>query len=217
MVRPLPRSEAARYPLHAMPTYSRLFALALFVACGGDRRAGAAKRGVPEAAPPSIPSPAVTSEARMKLTSSAFKANQPIPRRYTCQGDDISPPLAWTDVPEGTRSLALVVTDPDAPDPANPQRTWVHWVVYNLPPSTTSLDEGAHDLPAAAVQGTNDWHRTGYGGPCPPIGRHRYFFTLYALDITLPAGGAFTKAELEEAIEGHVLAKAELMGTYQKE
>jgi len=121
-------------------------------------------------------------------------------------------------LPAGTRSLVLIVDDPDAPDPAAPRMTWVHWVLYNIPPSATGLAEGVApgDLPAGARQGLNDWGRAGYGGPCPPIGRHRYFHKLYALDIVLPVLGKPTKAALEQAMKGHVLASTELVGTYQR-
>ena len=154
----------------------------------------------------------------MTLTSPAFGHNEGIPVRYTCEGKDLSPPLAWSDVPQGTRSLVLIVDDPDAPDPAAPQRTWVHWVLYNLPPSATGLPEGAvaADLPAGTVEGLNDWRRTGYGGPCPPIGRHRYFHKLYALDTVLPDKGPITKQQVEAAMAGQILGRAELIGTYQK-
>jgi len=155
----------------------------------------------------------------IKLVSGAFEHGAGIPRRYTCEGDDLSPPLAWSGVPAGTRSLALIVDDPDAPDPAAPRMTWVHWVLYNLPPATTQLAQGVApaELPAGTLQGKNDWKRTGYGGPCPPIGRHRYFHKLYALDTTLPDLKQPTKDELLKAMQGHVLALAELVGTYQKE
>ena len=154
----------------------------------------------------------------LTLSSPAFTAGGAIPARHTCEGDDISPPLSWSGAPEGTQSLALIVDDPDAPDPANPKTTWVHWVLYNLPPSADGLLEAVRpeDLPAGARQGRNDWKRTSYGGPCPPIGRHRYFHKLYALDAVLPDLGTPTKAELEQAIQGHILAQAELVGTYQK-
>ena len=141
-----------------------------------------------------------------------------IPRRFTCEGDDVSPPLAWSGVPEGTRSLVLIVDDPDAPDPANPRMTWVHWVLYDIPPSADGLEEAVASsaLPAGTREGLNDWKRTGYGGPCPPIGRHRYFHKLYALDTRLPDLARPTKTELEQAMAGHVLAEAELIGTYKK-
>lgn len=151
----------------------------------------------------------------MNLSSSAFSANQPIPARYTCAGEDISPPLTWLGVPAGTRSLALVIDDPDAPDPKHPQQVWVHWVVYNLPPDCAGLTEAA-TLPPDARVGRNDWNRPDYGGPCPPLGRHRYFHKLYALDIDLPDLGQPTKSQLEQAMQGHILAQAELVGTYQK-
>jgi hypothetical protein len=154
----------------------------------------------------------------LTLSSSAFSDGGAIPRRYTCEGDDISPPLAWQDPPAGTQSFALIVDDPDAPDPKAPRMTWVHWVLYNLPPSARGLPEGVTRaaLPKGALEGTNDWKRTGYGGPCPPVGRHRYIHKLYALDTLLPDLKRPTKAALERAMDGHVLARAELIGTYQK-
>jgi len=151
----------------------------------------------------------------MRLSSTAFSAHGEIPQRYTCEGDDVAPALAWSELPAGTKSLALIVDDPDAPDPAAPQRTWVHWVLFDIPPASTGLPEGGQ-APAGAKQGLNDWHRSGYGGPCPPIGRHRYFFKLYALDIALPDLQQPNKGVLEKAMQGHVLAQAELVGTYQK-
>jgi Raf kinase inhibitor-like YbhB/YbcL family protein len=153
------------------------------------------------------------------LTSQAFAAGGEIPALHTCEGRDVSPALAWSGVPPPAMSLALVVDDPDAPDPKAPKVTWVHWVLYNLPASGTGLPEGvaSRDLPPGTLEGLNDWKRTGYGGPCPPIGRHRYFHKLYALDLVLPDLGAATKAALESAMRGHVIAQAELMGTYQKQ
>ena len=154
----------------------------------------------------------------MALTSPAFTAGGEIPVVHTCEGADTSPALEWSGVPADTKSLALVVDDPDAPDPKAPRMTYVHWVLYNIPPTATRRPEGAArgGLPPGTREGTNDWKRTGYGGPCPPIGRHRYFHKLYALDVELPVLGTPTKAQLEKAMEGHVLAKAELIGTYQK-
>ena len=153
-----------------------------------------------------------------QMTSSAFMPNEEIPRQYTCDGKDVSPPLGWSDLPADTKSLLLIVDDPDAPDPAAPKMTWVHWVLYNIPPTATGLPEGvkSQDLPEGTKEGLNDWKRTGYGGPCPPIGRHRYFHKLYALDTVLPGMGTPTKAKLETAMEGHILGKAELIGTYQR-
>nr|CUV13473.1 conserved protein of unknown function [Ralstonia solanacearum] len=167
-----------------------------------------AATAVPQARPPMT----------LTLTSPAFAAGAEMPGRLTCEGTDTSPPLAWTGVPAGTRSLALIVDDPDAPDPAAPRMTWVHWVLYNIPPATAVLAEDAarSHLPSGTREGTNDWQRTGYGGPCPPIGRHRYFHKLYALDTELPDLGTPDKATLERAMRGHVLAQAELVGTYQK-
>ena len=154
----------------------------------------------------------------MELISSAFAANGDIPAIHTCEGRDQSPPLAWSRVPAGTGSLALIVDDPDAPDPAAPKMTWVHWVVYNLPPDTTGLaaDAAGSLLPEGAREGLNDWHREGYGGPCPPIGRHRYVFKLYALDTVLPSLNPATKDNLEKAMQGHILARGELVGYYRK-
>jgi Raf kinase inhibitor-like YbhB/YbcL family protein len=154
----------------------------------------------------------------LALTSSAFEHEGEIPARFSCEGSDVSPPLAWSGAPEGTRSFALIVDDPDAPDPKAPRTTWVHWVLYDLPAASRGLAEAVAPaaLPAGARQGRNDWKREGYGGPCPPIGRHRYFFKLYALDAPLGDLGAATKARLLQAMEGHVLAHAELVGTYQK-
>ncbi len=152
------------------------------------------------------------------LSSPAFVAGHDIPSDYTCEGGDISPALAWSGVPNGTQSLALIVDDPDAPDPTAPKMTWVHWVLYNLPADLRKLPEAmdADSLPTGTQEGKNDWKRTGYGGPCPPIGRHRYFFKLFALDMVLPDLKHPTKAELEHAMSGHILAQAELMGVYQK-
>lgn len=152
------------------------------------------------------------------LTSPAFAHNGSIPRRYTCQGEDVSVPLAWSGVPPGTKSLALIMDDPDAPDPKAPKVVWVHWVLYNIPPTATGLKEAIkpNELPAGTKQALNDWKRTGYGGPCPPIGRHRYFHKLYALDTVLPELPNADKGALEKAMRGHVLGQAELIGTYQK-
>jgi Raf kinase inhibitor-like YbhB/YbcL family protein len=154
----------------------------------------------------------------MTLTSPSFKAGGEIPRRHTCQGDDVSPALAWTSVPDGTRALALVVDDPDAPDPAAPKTVWVHWVLYDIPTSATGLPEGAAGatLPPGTRVAANDWGRASWSGPCPPVGKHRYFFKLYALDASLPKPGVKTKADLEKAMRGHVLGEAQLMGTYVK-
>jgi Raf kinase inhibitor-like YbhB/YbcL family protein len=152
------------------------------------------------------------------IESSAFQHGGAIPRRCTCDGEDVSPPLGWSGAPEKARSFALIGDDPDAPDPAAPKRVYVHWVLYDVPTSVTKIDEGGEQAvaKAGARQGKNDWARTGYGGPCPPIGRHRYFFKLYALDTMLGDLRTPTKRDLELAMKGHVLASAELMGTYQR-
>jgi Raf kinase inhibitor-like YbhB/YbcL family protein len=154
----------------------------------------------------------------LAIRSTRFDPNGEIPTECTCEGSDVSPHLAWSGVPAAARSLALVVYDPDAPDPRAPQRTWVHWVLYDIPPHAGGLPDGVRtgSLPSGTHEGKNDWNRTGFGGPCPPIGRHRYFFKLYALDVALGDRHALTRAELEQAMAGHVLAEAELVGTYQK-
>ncbi len=151
------------------------------------------------------------------IESSAFGEGQKIPPVYTCDGRDISPPLNWSGVPAETKSLALILDDPDAPDPPAPKRTWVHWILYNLPASLSGLPAAVRiiALPAGTRQGVNDWKDTKYSGPCPPIGRHRYFFKLYALDTVLPDLKRPTKGRLEEAMRGHVIAQATLIGTYQ--
>ena len=158
---------------------------------------------------------ALAAAAEIALRSPAFADGAAIPQRFTCEGENVSPPLAWAAPPEGTKSLALVVDDPDAPDPAAPKRTWVHWVVYDLPPTVRELKAG-DALPTGARHGKSDFGEERWRGPCPPIGRHRYFFKLYALDVELGARGLLTKAELEKAIEGHVIAKNAIVGTYQK-
>ena len=154
----------------------------------------------------------------LTITSTSFTEGGPIPSTYTCEGDDVSPPLTWSGVPEDAYSLVLIVDDPDAPDPDAPKTTWVDWVLYNISADTTTLPEGVEpqELPVGTLAGLNDWQRTGYGGPCPPKGRHRYFFKLYALD-TVPTGlDEPTKVEVEAAMEGHVVGQAELVGTYEK-
>lgn len=150
------------------------------------------------------------------ITSGAFEDQGPIPARCTCDDVDVSPSLAWTGAPEGAESFALIVDDPDAPDPEAPKMVWVHWVLYNLPPGAAGLPEGttSADLPPGTLEGLNDWKETGYRGPCPPIGTHRYYFKLYALDTALPDMGVTTKPDLLAAMEGHVLAECVTMGTY---
>lgn len=154
----------------------------------------------------------------LTLTSTVFVGGEAIPAKHTCQGEDISPPLRWNGVPEKTQSLVLIVDDPDAPDPKAPRMTWVHWVLYNIPADAADLVEGvlSNDLPTGTEEGVNDWKKTGYGGPCPPIGRHRYFHKLYALDTVLDGLQNPTKKQVKAAMEGHVLASAELVGNYQK-
>ncbi len=150
----------------------------------------------------------------MDISSQAFASGGLIPSVYTCDGKDISPPLSWSDLPPGTQSLALISDDPDAP-----AGTWVHWVAWNIPPATRALEEDqpkTGSLPGGAKQGTNDFRRVGYGGPCPPSGTHRYFFKLYALSRMLDLPASATKADLEKAMKGSILAQAELVGKYRR-
>ena len=152
----------------------------------------------------------------LSIKSPAFKANGPIPREYTCEGKDTAPELTWNGTSGKVRSFALIVDDPDAPDPTAPKMTYVHWVLYDMPASATGIQKGGK-TPAGTRDGKNDWKRIGYGGPCPPIGRHRYFFKLYALDTLLGDLQSPTKDQLLKAMQGHVVEQAELMGTYEKE
>ncbi|SDY34124.1 YbhB/YbcL family Raf kinase inhibitor-like protein [Nitrosomonas sp. Nm58] len=155
----------------------------------------------------------------LTLTSPSFSHNGMIPASYTCDSQDISPALLWSGIPDRTKSLVLIVDDPDAPDPAAPKMTWVHWVLYNIPPQANGLPENvaANELPTGTLQGINDWRRTGYGGPCPPIGIHRYFHKLYALDTVLPDLKHPTKLELEKVMQGHIILHTELIGRYQRD
>jgi hypothetical protein len=155
----------------------------------------------------------------LTIASPAFAHGGSIPVAHTCEGKDRSPALVWNGIPAGARSLLLIVDDPDAPDPKAPKLTWVHWLLYNLPPHSTGLAEAvpSASLPPGTREGITDFKRTGWGGPCPPIGRHRYFFRLYALDIELPDLKRPARTALERAMTGHVIAQAELMGTYEKQ
>ncbi len=168
----------------------------------------------PEAEPPTADPLAMEDAMTIELTSPAFAQGQPIPVKYTCRGEDISPALAWSEPPAGTQTFALIMDDPDAP-----AGTWVHWVLFNIPASARSLPEAfpsEASLPDGSQSGKNSWGRTGYGGPCPPSGTHRYFFKLYALDEPLAIQPGADKGELEKAMVGHILATAELMGTFSK-
>lgn len=154
----------------------------------------------------------------MTLHSPAFEHMHDIPPRHTCDGMDTSPPLSWQGIPHGAKTLVLIVDDPDAPDPAAPEMTFVHWLLYNIPADVTGLEEGItpDTLPPGAETGLNDWQDRAWGGPCPPIGQHRYFFKLYALNSALPHLKHPTKRALEEAMADRVLAHAELVGLYQR-
>lgn len=157
------------------------------------------------------------SDKKFTLTSTAFKHNTDIPMEYTCEGKDVAPDLAWANVPEGTQSLVLINDDPDAPGPNEPNRfTWDHWLLFNIPPTTQGIPKGGQ-TPAGARNGTNSWKRTGYGGPCPPIGKHRYIFTLYALDTMLNLDEGASKSDIKAAMKAHIVGTAELIGLYQKQ
>jgi Raf kinase inhibitor-like YbhB/YbcL family protein len=158
------------------------------------------------------------SSMSISLKSSAFDHQSEIPRLYTCEGSDVSPALSWANIPKAAKSLVLIVDDLDAPDPAAPKLTWVHWVLYNIPPTINRLQENISpkDFPLGILEGKNDWGQSGYKDPCPPIGRHRYFFKLYALDIAFPDLNSPSKTQIEQAMENHVIGKTELIGTYQK-
>lgn len=159
-----------------------------------------------------------TETATIRLTSQSFADGEAIPKQFTCEGTGVSPSLHWSDLPGGTRSVALIVDDPDAPDPEAPQRTFVHWVLYDIPASATGVPIDGHtdSFPVGTRVGRNDGGRSGWHPPCPPIGRHRYFFKVYALDRQLGALADPTKASLEKAMEGHILGRGQLIGTYEK-
>jgi len=175
---------------------------------------GCASRPQPAAEKPAVNQPQDKTMS-MQLTSTAFKEGQPIPRQYTCDGVNISPPLEWSGVPKTAKTITIVADDPDAPS-----GTWVHWVVYDLPAENIGLVENlpaTANLKAGGFQGANDFRKIGYGGPCPPSGTHRYFFKVYALDLELPLKAGATKAEVEKAMEGHIVAQGQLMGTYNRQ
>jgi len=178
-----------------------LLLIAVFPACDSTPPAGTP--------PTSQPAKEATVSAKMTLKSPAFGPNEAIPRKYTGDGEDTSPPLSWSGAPAEAKQLALIVDDPDAP-----AKTWVHWVVWNIRAETKEIPAGS--VPPGALQGRNDFGRPGWGGPCPPSGTHRYFFKLYALDALLPLPSGASKAQLEEAMKGHVLEKAELIGLYRR-
>ena len=185
--------------------------IVLATACAGSPAADGERADLQATEPAQLGEEGVMA---FELISSAFSGGEAIPRRHTCDGEDLSPALAWEDAPEGVASFALIMDDPDAP-----VGTWVHWVLFNIPATARSLEEGmAPDAQLAdgSRHGSNSWGRLGYGGPCPPSGIHRYFFKLYALDEALDLEPGASKEDLLEAIQGHVLAQTELMGTYSR-
>lgn len=208
----IPTTVLARLPL-------AMLIAATLAACSGGGSSGADSSASPAATDQAQPANQTSGSNTMsfELTSSAFTEGSSIPTKYTCEGADTSPPLAWTGAPAGTKSFAIIVDDPDAPDPAAPKMTYVHWVAYNIPAAVSSLAEGAGKgaMPSGTATGLNDWKKAEFGGPCPPIGTHRYFFKLSALDTTLDLSNP-TKPELLAAMHGHVLGTAQLMGTYHK-
>src|SRR5437879_1720738 len=185
-----------------------LFALTMG-SCSDQRR---------QSEPPVVQAPVATGpqeqKMEIKLTSTAFKEGEAIPRQYTCDGIDISPPLEWTGVPKSAKNIALIADDPDAPS-----GTFVHWVLYNLPAENIGLVENVpatENVKGGGIQGKNGFEKVGYGGPCPPSGTHRYFFKIHALDVEFALKGGATKAELEKAMQGHIVAQGQLMGTYRR-
>jgi Raf kinase inhibitor-like YbhB/YbcL family protein len=195
-----------------------LAVLALTGAMAGATDDGTRGTLPPRPAPSPVDSILDRPPTPFRVASTSFAADEEIPAKHTCEGGDISPALAWSGVPEGTKSFALIVDDPDAPDPTAPKTVWVHWVAYNIPAAVHSIPEGVKpgELPKGARDGVNDWRKPGYSGPCPPTGRHRYYFKVYALDVALADLERPTKARLLEAMKGHVLAESELVGTYEK-
>lgn len=196
-----------------MKRVGELFTFFLLVGCA-VLVANGCKSGASPTFTPAFPQQA-EQVVSFEMTSGAFAPGEPVPVRYTCDGDDVSPPLQWSDPPDGTQSFVLIADDPDAPG-----RTWVHWVLYNLPAQARSLPEAVApeaDTAGGDRHGENSWNRLGYGGPCPPSGSHRYFFKLYALDTALDLEAGADKARVLEAMEGHILAQAELMGTYSRQ
>ena len=221
---PAPRWHGPRSGWSSMSSWTGITILAFaFAGCAREAAPGADSTGTSAASSAPVSGAVSRQSSRsdttmsFKLESSAFTEGGSIPTKYTCEGADTSPPLSWSGAPAGTKSFAIIVDDPDAPDPAHPKMTYVHWVAYNIPATVTRLAEGAGKgaMPSGSEEGMNDWKKAGFGGPCPPIGRHRYFFKLHALDTTLKLSHP-TKADLEAAMKGHVLEKAQLMGTYEK-
>jgi Raf kinase inhibitor-like YbhB/YbcL family protein len=196
-------------------SYLSLFVLVVLCSCQGRNQNRVGANQSPEAtSSPRIPEQKGGEKMSIKVTSTAFKDGQMIPKQYTCDGANVSPPLSWSGVPANAKTIALIVDDPDAPG-----KTWVHWVVYDLPVSATALPENVpkdEKLTGGGKQGTNDFRKIGYGGPCPPKGTHRYYFKLYALDIETSLNPGATKDQLLRASEGHVVAQGQLIGTYNR-
>ena len=179
--------------------------ISISVACGNRSQSKS---------PTSVAETATPNKNEIKVTSVAFQEGQAIPRQYTCDGINVSPPLEWSGVPKSAKTIAIIADDPDAP-----AGTWVHWVLYNLPADNIGVVENVpstETLKAGGFQGKNDFGKIGYGGPCPPSGAHRYFFKVYALDNELPLTAAATKAELENAMSGHIVLQGQLIGTYRR-
>jgi Raf kinase inhibitor-like YbhB/YbcL family protein len=198
-----------------------LFAAALLacaIACGKSKSPATDTSAVTSAKASPDTTPLRPMSALLNLTSSAFAANAPIPPKYTCEGVNVSPPLAWSGAPSTAKSFALIVEDPDAPDPAKPTRVVTHWVAYNIPGTTPGLSENASKkgMPSGSAQGLNEGNKPAYMGPCPPIGSHRYFFKLYALDTVLTGLKNPKKADVQQAMQTHVVDSTQLIGTYQK-
>src|SRR5882762_2072652 len=194
--------------------YLALFALVFFCSCQNTNRTNQNQARLEATPSPQASSQNGSDKMTIKVTSTAFNDGEMIPKKYTCDSENVSPPLAWAGVPANAKSIALIADDPDAPG-----KTWVHWVVYDLPTSVTSLPENvakAEQLPGGGKQGTNDFKKIGYGGPCPPSGTHRYYFKLYALNAETSLKPGATKEQLQQAMAGNIIAQGQLLGRYKR-